>query len=174
MHPSRLRLGPSQSRSLTDASPGSARSPGLRVCRAAPSRRLNICTHAPFRTECQSFLRCRDMSLRYRASSGRAGPLPLERQRPEVRILSGLPARPAAGAMLKADAIEYAGETTRRPHEGLRSLRPFAALHLSYCEGGQRDKRGGVPFHDAPTYAMRELHESRGNHRRLVRAVVLG
>jgi hypothetical protein len=114
------------------------------------------------------------MSLRYRASSGRAGPLPLERQRPEVRILSGLPARPAAGAMLKADAIEYAGETTRRPHEGLRSLRPFAALHLSYCEGGQRDKRGGVPFHDAPTYAMRELHESRGNHRRLVRAVVLG
>ena len=31
MHPSRLRLGPSQSRPLTDASPGSARSPGLRV-----------------------------------------------------------------------------------------------------------------------------------------------
>jgi Extensin-like protein C-terminus len=29
MHPSRLRLGPSQSRPLTDASPGSARSPGL-------------------------------------------------------------------------------------------------------------------------------------------------
>ena len=63
MHPSRLRLGPSQSRPLTDASPGSARSPGLRVCRAAPSRRRNIHTHAPFRTECQSFLRCRDMRL---------------------------------------------------------------------------------------------------------------
>ena len=63
MHPSRLRLGPSQSRPLTDASPGSARSPGLRVCRAAPSHRRNIHTHAPFRTECQSFLRCRDMSL---------------------------------------------------------------------------------------------------------------
>ena len=61
MHPSRLRLGPSQSRPLTDASPGSARSPGLRVYRAAPSRRRNIHTHAPFRTECQSFLRCRDV-----------------------------------------------------------------------------------------------------------------
>src|ERR1700722_4786062 len=30
MPPSRLRLGPSQSRPLTDASPGSARPPGLR------------------------------------------------------------------------------------------------------------------------------------------------
>jgi hypothetical protein len=63
MHPSRLRLGPSQSRPLTDASPGSARSPGLRVCRAAPSRRRSIHTHAPFRTECQSLLRCRDAKL---------------------------------------------------------------------------------------------------------------
>src|SRR6204780_1764023 len=63
MHPSRLRLGPSQSRPLTDASPGSTRSPGLRVYRAAPSRRRNIHTHAPFRTECQSFLRCRDTRL---------------------------------------------------------------------------------------------------------------
>jgi hypothetical protein len=63
MHPSRLRLGPSQSRPLTDASPGSARSPGLRVCRAAPSRRRNTHTHAPFPTECQSFLRCWDMRL---------------------------------------------------------------------------------------------------------------
>ena len=41
----------------------------------------------------------------------------------------------ADGAMLKADAIEYAGETTRPPNQGLRSLRPFAALHLSCCEG---------------------------------------
>jgi hypothetical protein len=41
----------------------------------------------------------------------------------------------ADGAMLKAGAIEYAGETTRRPHERLRSQRPFAALHLSCCEG---------------------------------------
>ena len=56
-------LGPSQSRPRTDARPGSARSPGLRVCRAAPSRRRNIHTHAPFRTERQSFLRCRDMRL---------------------------------------------------------------------------------------------------------------
>ena len=61
--PSRLRLGPSQSRPLTDASPGSTRSPGLRVCPAAPSRRRNIHTHAPFRTERQSFLRCRDARL---------------------------------------------------------------------------------------------------------------
>ena len=37
MHPARLRSGPSQSRPLTDASPGSARSPGLRVWQAAPS-----------------------------------------------------------------------------------------------------------------------------------------
>jgi hypothetical protein len=37
MHPSRLRSGPSQSRPHTDASPGSARSPGLRVYRATPS-----------------------------------------------------------------------------------------------------------------------------------------
>ena len=93
MHPSRLRLGPSQSRPLTDASPGSARSPGLRVCRAAPSRRRNIHTHAPFRTECQSFLRCRDMRLtisRKQRSGHAAAP---RRQRPQVRILSGLPAR---------------------------------------------------------------------------------
>jgi hypothetical protein len=48
---------------LTDASPGSARSPGLRVCRGAASRHRNIHTHAPFRTECQSFLRCRDVRL---------------------------------------------------------------------------------------------------------------
>ena len=40
----------------------------------------------------------------------------------------------ADGALLKADAIEYAGVTTRRPNQGLRSLRPFAALHLSCCE----------------------------------------
>src|ERR1700722_14232359 len=64
MHPSRLRLGPSQSRPLTDASPGSARSPELRAYRAAPSHRRNIHTHAPFRTECQSFLRCQDMRLK--------------------------------------------------------------------------------------------------------------
>jgi hypothetical protein len=63
MHPSRLRFGPSQSRPLTDASPGSARSPGLRVCRAAPLRHRSIHTHAPFRAERQSFLRCRDMRL---------------------------------------------------------------------------------------------------------------
>jgi hypothetical protein len=63
MHPSRLPIGPSQSRPLIDASPGSAWSPGLRVCRAAPSRRRNIHTHARFRTERQSFLRCRDMRL---------------------------------------------------------------------------------------------------------------
>ena len=59
MHPSRLRWG--RLRPLTDASPGSARSPGLRICQAAPLHRRNIHTHAPFRTECQSFLRCRDM-----------------------------------------------------------------------------------------------------------------
>jgi len=46
--------------------------------------------------------------------------------------------------MLKADAIEYAGETTRRPHEGLRSLRPFAALHLSCCEGQGEEPEGIV------------------------------
>ena len=59
MHPSRLRLGPGRSRPLTDASPGSARPPGRRVYRAAPSRPRNIHTHAPFRTERQSFLRRR-------------------------------------------------------------------------------------------------------------------
>ena len=74
MHPSRLRLGPSQSRPLTDASPGSARSPGLRVRRAAPSRRRNIHTHAPFRTECPSFLRCRDMRLTISRKRGAATP----------------------------------------------------------------------------------------------------
>jgi hypothetical protein len=45
----------------------------------------------------------------------------------------------ADGAVLKADAIEYVGETTRRPHESLRSLRPFAALHLS-CREGQGEE----------------------------------
>ncbi len=91
MHPSRLRLGPSQSRPLTDASPGSARSPGLRVCRAAPSRHRNIHTHAPFRTECQSFLRCRDarLTISRKQRSGHAAAL--RRQRPQVRILSGAP-----------------------------------------------------------------------------------
>ena len=63
MHPSRLRPGPRQSRPLTDASPGSAQPPGLRVCRAALTRRRNIHIHAPFRTERQSFLRCRDVRL---------------------------------------------------------------------------------------------------------------
>jgi hypothetical protein len=37
-----------------------------------------IHTHAPFRTECQSFLRCRDMSLRYRVES-RCGAVALGR-----------------------------------------------------------------------------------------------
>ena len=88
MHPSRLRWG---RRPLTDASPGSARSPGLRVCRAAPSRHRNIHTHAPFRTECQFFLRCRDMRLAdfARAAVGRAAAL--RRQRSGVRIPSGAP-----------------------------------------------------------------------------------
>ena len=46
--------------------------PGLRVCRAAPSRRRNIHTHAPFRTECQSFLRCRDTRLTISRKQGRS------------------------------------------------------------------------------------------------------
>ena len=91
MHPSRLRLGPSQSRPLTDASPGLARSPGLRVCRAAPSRRRNIHTHAPFRTECQSFLRCRDMRLTISPNQRSAHAVALRRQRSGVRIPSGAP-----------------------------------------------------------------------------------
>jgi hypothetical protein len=89
MHPSRLRLGPSQSRPLTDASPGSARSPGLRVCRAAPTRHRNIHTHAPFRTERQSFLPCRDMSLTISRKQRSGHAVALRRQRPQVRILSG-------------------------------------------------------------------------------------
>ena len=92
MHPSRLRLGPSQSRPLTDASPGSGRSPGLRVV-GARAGAVERPTHAPFRTECQSFLRCQDTRLtisRKLRSGYAAAP---RRQRPEVRILSGLPAR---------------------------------------------------------------------------------
>jgi hypothetical protein len=91
MHPSRLRLGPSQSRPLTDASPGSARSPGLRVCWAAPSRRRNIHTHAPFRTECHSFLRCRGTRLTISRNQRSGHAAALRRQRPQVRILSGAP-----------------------------------------------------------------------------------
>jgi hypothetical protein len=91
MHSSRLRLGPSQSRPLTDASPGSARSPGLRVYRAAPSHRRNIRTHAPFRTECQSFLRFRDMRLTISRKQRSDHAAALRRQRPQVRILSGAP-----------------------------------------------------------------------------------
>ncbi len=93
MHPSRLRLGPSQSRPLIDASPGSARSPGLRVCRAAPSRRRNSHTHAPFRTECQSFLRCRDARLTTSRKQRSGHAAALRRAEPQVRILSGPPAR---------------------------------------------------------------------------------
>ena len=91
MHSSRLRLGPSQSRPLIDASPGSARSPGLRVCRAAPSRRRNIHTHAPFRTECQSFLRCRTMRLAISRKRRSGHAAALRRQRSQVRILWGAP-----------------------------------------------------------------------------------
>jgi hypothetical protein len=62
MHPSRLRLGPSQSRPLTDASPGS-RDRRAKGPPGSASRRRNIRTHAPFRTECQSFLRRLDTRL---------------------------------------------------------------------------------------------------------------
>ena len=109
MHPSRLRLGPSQSGPLTDASPGSARSPGLRVYRAAPSRRRNIHTHAPFRTKCQSFLRCRDMTTaadaKRRASS---------RPKPTEGIGAGLKTRIVTRALPLNRAAARRGAPSRR------------------------------------------------------------
>ena len=133
MHPSRLRLGPSQSRPLTDASPGSARSPGLRVCRAAPSRRRNIHTHAPFRTECQSFLRCRDMRLTISRKQRSGHAAALRRQRPQVRILSGAPIISICYARARGRPERFgyhmATETVhaRRSNPPLRpgALRPF-------------------------------------------------
>ena len=133
MHPSRLRLGPSQSRPLTDASPGSARSPGLRVCRGAPSRRQNIHTHAPFRTERQSFLRCRDVRLTISRNQRSAHAAALRRQRPQVRILSGAPIISICyvKALGRPERFGYhmATETmrARRSNSPLRpgALRPF-------------------------------------------------
>ena len=91
MHPSPLRLRPSQSRPLTDASPGSARSMGLRLYWAANSRRPNIHTHAPFRTERQSFLRCWDMRLAISRKQRSGHAAALRTHTPQVRILSGAP-----------------------------------------------------------------------------------
>ena len=105
MHPSRLRLGPSQSRPLIDASPGSVRSPGLRVCRAAPSRRRNIHTHAPFRTEGQSFLRCRDMRLTIsRKQQGRATQLPSKAEATGSTPVGPTGSRPAIPAKCRIPA----------------------------------------------------------------------
>ena len=42
-----------------------------------------------------------------------------------------------------------------------RNPRPLSSMRS--IGGGRRGKGVGVPFHDAPTYAMRELHGSRGN-----------
>ena len=128
MHPSRLRLGPSQSRPLTDASPGSARSPGLRVCRAAPSRRRNIHTHAPFRTECQSFLRCRDMRLTISRKQRSGHAAALRRQRPQVRILSG-----AAGARARRSPQSV---VSRQSDKGAR------VACASRLPSGRKDGRG--------------------------------
>jgi hypothetical protein len=142
MHPSRLRLGPSQSRPLTDASPGSARSPGLRVCQSAPSRRRNIRTHAPFRTECQSFLRCRDMSLLA------GGALQLEGR--AVRVIRGIvlcddepghqgPGNDCTGgAPGKSPRKNEERRKLRVQHERLREARRQVAHRASPCEQGCR------------------------------------
>ena len=81
---------------LANPGPSPTRTPdqrrsGLRVFRAAPTRRRNIHTHAPFRTERQSFLRCRDMRLTISRKQRSGHAAALRRQRPQVRILSGAP-----------------------------------------------------------------------------------
>ena len=80
MHPSRLRLGPSQSRPLTDASPGSTRAPGLRVYPAAPSRRRKYPYTRSFsnRMPVLSSLSGHEVNG-FRESSGRATSLPSSR-----------------------------------------------------------------------------------------------
>ena len=120
MHPSRLRLGPSQSRPLTDASPGSARPPGLRVCRAAPSRRRNIHTHAPFRTERQSFLHCRDMRLTI--------------SRKQLDILKARQNMLAVGRLINAKLKTATLLTPDKPHtleEICRAAAPSKGVNLS-------------------------------------------
>ncbi len=125
MHPSRLRLGPSQSRPLTDASPGSARSPGLRVCRAAPSRRRNIHTHAPFRTERQSFLRGRDMRLTI-SRKQRVGP---RRCPPKAEVTGSNPVG-------RTNIISSLGKRVGGRFGRLSATRDYAAL----CTGEQEDE----------------------------------
>jgi hypothetical protein len=151
MHPSRLRLGPCQSRPLTDASPGSARSPGLRVCRAAPSRRGNIHTHAPFRTERQSFLRCRDRRLTIARNQRSGHDAALPRQTPQVRILSGAiafnylaVARRFADAALSAHCPRYPFGTRSGPVRLARrdsSGGPDARRIVAAPDGAQEDVR---------------------------------
>jgi hypothetical protein len=170
MHPSRLRLGPSQSRPLTDASPGSARSPGLRVCRAAPSHRRNIHTHAPFRTECQSFLRCRDtrLTISRKQRSGHQsgcgcqqgpgtacrGPRPrelrhrrLERARP-ILLCSCRPGEPPAR---HNSASAWISSWPRSGSSGCRNRRALG-VRARYMWRGRRYQRGhlfiGWQLHD--------------------------
>ena len=63
--------------------------------------------------------------------------------------------------MLPMDAID------------IGALIPGAHSPFSRSGGGRRGKGWGVPFHDAPTYAMHELHGSRGNREHLLRVVML-
>jgi hypothetical protein len=149
MHPSRLRLGPSQSWPLTDASPGSARSPGLRVCRAAASRRWNTHTHAPFRTERQSFLRCWDTRLTI--SQAAVGP----RRCPHAAVVDGRSAQlervgglRAALIGAKQNALPFARPAVRArqpsPRHGyLRSLEGpgQSALAVALPDADHRRRR---------------------------------
>ena len=155
MHPSRLRLGPSQSRPLTDASPGSARSPGLRVCRAAPSRRRNIHTHAPFRTECQSFLRCRDMRLTIsrKQRSGHAAAL---------AGYAGFSFRDlAAEAGIKSASVHhtfpYEGGCHSRASRGGRFLTGSCCKLAKLLTMGRGSPPSGRPRKTAPVNSMRRL-----------------
>ena len=163
MHPSRLRLGPSQSRPLTDASPGSARSPGLRVYRAAPSRRRTIHTHAPFRTERQSFLRCRDMRLTRLRNQRSGRPAALRGHRPQGiwprgQVLVCSRARSIRIPRNSDDEIgkaggqrsppfprgmERAGQFRRRRHAISRSLCETDDLTNPHVPGAAQGRSGG-------------------------------
>src|SRR5208337_4698690 len=82
------RLGPGQSRPLTDSSPGAARPPGRRAVRATEVRRGHPYTRSlSNQTPVVSSL----SSASVNEYLGAAIPFFSPRQRPKVRILSGAP-----------------------------------------------------------------------------------